>query len=234
MSLPLQGILNGLEEPIVVLDGTGRHVYSNPAFHRLLALQPGRLQGRRPPFPYWSPESVEALRTEVKAHLESSPDRPANGHLPAVFRTGGGRRIPVSLTFEDLRDADGCVRFHVTLVQCDRNAAQDLEWASKSLRARVGQLEGALRGVALQLARAGVDPPLLRRYGRIEGNDGFRSLSPREVEILDQLSDGQRVPVVAARLQISEHTVRAHLKSIFRKLGVTSQAELLDKLHPRS
>ena len=35
-------------------------------------------------------------------------------------------------------------------------------------------------------------------------------------------------------LEVSEHTVRNHLKSIFRKLGVHSQAELVDRLHNTS
>ncbi len=52
-------------------------------------------------------------------------------------------------------------------------------------------------------------------------------LSPRELEILEHLMVGERVSVIAANLFISEHTVRNHLKSIFRKTGTGSQAELV-------
>lgn len=57
-------------------------------------------------------------------------------------------------------------------------------------------------------------------------------LSPREVEVLELIRNGYRVATVARRLFISPHTVRNHLKRIFLKLEVGSQAELLEKLKP--
>jgi len=59
-------------------------------------------------------------------------------------------------------------------------------------------------------------------------------LSPREQEVLDLIRNGYRVATVARRLLISPHTVRNHLKRIFLKLEVGSQAELLEKLKPLS
>jgi DNA-binding CsgD family transcriptional regulator len=53
-------------------------------------------------------------------------------------------------------------------------------------------------------------------------------LSPREQEIALMIADGFRVRQVAVRLFVSEHTVRNHLKSIFVKLDVGSQADLID------
>ncbi|MGH0031082.1 MAG: LuxR C-terminal-related transcriptional regulator [Myxococcota bacterium] len=53
-------------------------------------------------------------------------------------------------------------------------------------------------------------------------------LSRREREVLARLVEGKRVPVIAQQLFISAHTVRNHLKSMFRKLGVGSQAELIE------
>lgn len=52
-------------------------------------------------------------------------------------------------------------------------------------------------------------------------------LSRREREILDLVTDGLRVSQIAATLFVSQHTVRNHLKAVFRKLGVRSQRELL-------
>ena len=54
-------------------------------------------------------------------------------------------------------------------------------------------------------------------------------LSLRERQILESISSGQRVAAIADTLGISLHTVRNHLKSIFRKLGVRSQIELLGR-----
>lgn len=57
---------------------------------------------------------------------------------------------------------------------------------------------------------------------------GFDQLSAREQEVLLELLAYRRPPQIAKRLHISQHTVRNHLKSIFGKLGVHSQVELLE------
>jgi DNA-binding NarL/FixJ family response regulator len=56
-------------------------------------------------------------------------------------------------------------------------------------------------------------------------------LSRRERDVVTHLLQGHRVVSIAELLEVSEHTVRNHLKSIFRKLEVHSQAELVDRLH---
>jgi DNA-binding NarL/FixJ family response regulator len=57
----------------------------------------------------------------------------------------------------------------------------------------------------------------------------FERLSKREEEVLCLVVDGQRLGQIAKVLFISEHTVRNHLKVIFRKLDVHSQGELMRK-----
>jgi GAF domain-containing protein len=56
-------------------------------------------------------------------------------------------------------------------------------------------------------------------------------LSNRELDIVGRLAHGDRVPVIAETLFVSQSTVRNHLSSAFRKLGVSSQQELIDLLH---
>jgi DNA-binding NarL/FixJ family response regulator len=63
-------------------------------------------------------------------------------------------------------------------------------------------------------------------------SDSLRSLSPREWEVLRALLRNQRVPAIAESMCLSQHTVRNHLKRIFRKLGVQSQVELLAVVSP--
>jgi DNA-binding NarL/FixJ family response regulator len=58
-------------------------------------------------------------------------------------------------------------------------------------------------------------------------------LSARELEVLLLLDQHLGTDEIAARLFISEHTVRSHVKSLLSKLGVSSRREALDKLnHP--
>jgi DNA-binding CsgD family transcriptional regulator len=52
-------------------------------------------------------------------------------------------------------------------------------------------------------------------------------VTPREREIIRGLVCYRRVSTVADVLGISVHTARNHLKSIFRKLNLHSQDELL-------
>jgi DNA-binding NarL/FixJ family response regulator len=54
------------------------------------------------------------------------------------------------------------------------------------------------------------------------------ALSAREHQVLELLVDGLRVTQIAKRLCISTHTVRNHLKTLYRKLDVHSQAALIE------
>jgi len=63
-------------------------------------------------------------------------------------------------------------------------------------------------------------------------DDELASLTNREREVVELIAAGYRVANIAKRLFISQYTVRNHLKRIFSKLGVASQAELLEKLKP--
>ena len=55
-------------------------------------------------------------------------------------------------------------------------------------------------------------------------------LTSREWEVLRGLVAHQRVPTIARRLNIQASTVRNHLKSIYAKLDVHSQQELLERV----
>jgi DNA-binding CsgD family transcriptional regulator len=56
------------------------------------------------------------------------------------------------------------------------------------------------------------------------------ALSARELEVLLLLDDHLGTDEIARRLFISEHTVRSHVKSLLRKLQVSSRREALDTL----
>jgi len=88
--------------------------------------------------------------------------------------------------------------------------------------------EAALSG---EVARRLLDQ--LRSGGRIGGGvpDGIAgALSAREVEVLLLLDEHLATDDIAKRLFISEHTVRSHVKSMLRKLGVSSRRDALEQL----
>ena len=95
-----------------------------------------------------------------------------------------------------------------------------------------------LRGVANgEAALSGtVARRLLERVRETGGRGGgvpdqiAAALSARELEVLLLLDEHLATDEIARRLYISEHTVRAHVKSLLRKLGVSSRREALEAL----
>lgn len=67
---------------------------------------------------------------------------------------------------------------------------------------------------AMQAALVGQDSPAAKR------------LTPRESEIVRYVAVGMRNAEVAARLSLSESTVKTHLTNIFQKLGIRDRIEL--------
>lgn len=50
-------------------------------------------------------------------------------------------------------------------------------------------------------------------------------LTPREIEVLRMLAEGMGNKAIAQHLNLSEHTVKFHISSIFSKLDVSSRTE---------
>ncbi len=66
--------------------------------------------------------------------------------------------------------------------------------------------------------------PSLAR-GDQRARPGLSSLTERELEILTLLSSGLSNAELGARLYLSEPTIKTHLSSIFRKLGVRDRVQ---------
>lgn len=52
-----------------------------------------------------------------------------------------------------------------------------------------------------------------------------QALTPREIEVLQMLGSGLSNKAIAKRLNISDHTVKFHVSSIFQKLSVSTRTE---------
>jgi DNA-binding NarL/FixJ family response regulator len=132
----------------------------------------------------------------------------------------------------DFDELLGRVQEAIERVRVTRSVAQHLRQLGgeierlQSLHPRVSRGAGdPERGSAEQGPAAAQGPAQTVRQ-KVEAR-----LSQREREILRAVSAGQRVASIARLLGISPHTVRNHLKAIFRKVGVHSQLELLGHLH---
>jgi DNA-binding CsgD family transcriptional regulator len=90
------------------------------------------------------------------------------------------------------------------------------------------------RAVRREKASTGPSPAAA---GKLQLSDDttrlIHQLSPKERHVVGLLLDSARSSQIAQDMKISVHTVRQHLKHIFRKAGVHSQQELLERLRGR-
>ena len=68
---------------------------------------------------------------------------------------------------------------------------------------------------------------LLLRDAPVPPEELAEPLTPRELEVLQLLSQGLPNKRIAQRLAISEHTVKFHVNAILGKLGVQSRGEAM-------
>jgi DNA-binding NarL/FixJ family response regulator len=97
-------------------------------------------------------------------------------------------------------------------------------------RSRLAELERRFRRIAGEIAAAGVSGSERTDRGAIQF-PGLEDLTDRQREILVRLLRGDRVPTISRGMHLATSTVRNHLTTVYRKVGVHSQAELIERLH---
>jgi DNA-binding CsgD family transcriptional regulator len=91
---------------------------------------------------------------------------------------------------------------------------------------RESRLEAHMMRIADELHAAGLIPRL-QQLPALSDEPRLGKLTSREWAVLTRLLDGQRVSAIAAELYLSQSTVRNHLSSIYAKLGVQRQVDLI-------
>lgn len=87
---------------------------------------------------------------------------------------------------------------------------------------RLPQIDSLPDTVLVLLQYLGSEPEV-----RVEAFCSTHNLSPREIEVVQLLVEGLTTVAMAERLSISPHTIRDHLKNLYRKTGTSSRGELL-------
>jgi len=95
------------------------------------------------------------------------------------------------------------------------------------LRAAIGALKEGLIVGPPHMMEAIFSPSRSAKYITSErGHEGIvEPLTQRETQVLQLLSQGLANKQIALSLQISEHTVKFHVSSIYAKLGATNRTE---------
>jgi DNA-binding CsgD family transcriptional regulator len=134
--------------------------------------------------------------------------------LEVVARARGGEEILLEAVLWPLLPAP---RLGFALLP--RPAAEHADGSRAEVEAQVTRLARA--GALELLGRVTVAP-------RWRDPSAAGQFTTRELEIVGRLVSGDRVPAIAAALFVSQSTVRNHLLSVYGKLGVHSQQELID------
>lgn len=93
---------------------------------------------------------------------------------------------------------------------------------------RIGQLLAGEPSLSPHVARR-----VLNRFRKPAAADPAVCLTDREREVLSLIGRGLRASEVSTVLKISSHTVRDHIKAIYRKLGISSRSEATLEAHRR-
>ncbi len=96
-------------------------------------------------------------------------------------------------------------------------------WGALPLEASREELLAAIHALAEGLVVSA--PQFININPTRRDNAEFPPLSEREIEVLGLLAQGMANKQIAAFLEISEHTAKFHVSSIFTKLNVTNRAE---------
>jgi DNA-binding CsgD family transcriptional regulator len=215
-----------MTDGVMITDESGRTTYSNPALDQIVgekACDPSRGEDA----PRW-------ISSTHRAEYRRLITRALNGRIP---------RRPQSVSWELTNPSGGVIASNTKIIPMANGSGPSaaLLWifspAPGEVRViqdpRRRELEDAMKRISDELGRIGLSngsAPVEPTHSHPD----LDLLSRRERDVVTHLLQGHRVVSIAELLDVSEHTVRNHLKSIFRKLGVHSQAELVDRLHSAS
>ena len=167
--------------------------------------------------------AVGLVSLRDRAFLEGSPAAAALGGV----RSADGRRVDLARIAADhdlvvslrvvARDADQAYAIALFTSEPDHGSAET---------PTIEALFGPLRELGGPGSRRRVDA-----YATARAMPGLEDLTARQEEILTRLLDGDRVTTISRGMHLSASTIRNHLAALYRKVGVHSQAELIERLH---
>jgi DNA-binding CsgD family transcriptional regulator len=222
----------------IVIDSEGHLLYMSPEFGELVGVDCEESVGMRHPFSWCAEGLSDGCRNRFR-YLQSEEARDMGiDSLSFDLNRACGKCLEVPARNQKMLAEFKCERRSVVCIAASDPADSEGIGVSTQTRKPNGrrkplqteELETTWRRIGIELERLGVSTGILRTPFQATACPGLGSLSRREWEILSLFMEGSRVANIASTLCISPHTVRNHLQSIYRKLDVRSQAELIEKL----
>lgn len=127
-----------------------------------------------------------------------------------------------------LREMGSGVRTILLSVLADERLFAGLRAGARGYLPKDTGREALARAIRTVYEGGSLLPPVIAA-GLLEqlGRSPAEALSTREIEILELLALGARNKEVAAKLSISENTVRWHIANLYQKLAVTTRTEAI-------
>lgn len=174
--LPADALLKQMRAGLVVIDPSGRHVWVNPAFCRMVERDPEEVVGATSPAPYWDLER----KAELSAAFDALVADRLRAPIQLRFRKKSGASFPVDLHASAIRASEDGVARYFVLIVLDASTRRDPEhadpeakgWADLTLtleqaearyvRAVLDQVGFKIEGPSGAATRLGVPPSTLR------------------------------------------------------------------------
>jgi len=217
--IPLQALFEVMSDGVLITDARGQRSYANRALNELVGGDARAPFGSVKP-PVWLSEDQHDRYQALVTSVTKGGLHDATLSLEWTILCEGGLQRPVSIQLIPMNGVGSSIAALLWLVI---PSEPDLAVSGPG---RLAHLEESLRRIAAEVTRAGLDVSHVINTNSLD-HEELAVLSRREREVLQQLLDGHRVVSIAKKFEVSEHTVRNHIKSMFRRLDVHSQAELV-------
>lgn len=161
-------------------------------------------------------EKASKLRPEVVLMDLEMPEKDGATATAEIVEAMPGTKVVVFSQYDAASDVLRAVEAGATGFVFKYDSAEDLR----------GALREVATGGALLASKAA-----LRLLEQIKG--GPDVLTPREVEVLQLVSEGLKAVAIGNRLQIKESTVKGHLTSLFEKLNAQDRTSAVVEAYRR-
>jgi PAS domain S-box-containing protein len=124
-------IEDSIPSGIAVIDETGRQVYVNQSFCKMVGWDEKELLGQNPPYTYWPTQDEENINNVLRQTLDNNV--PKEG-FDLVFRHKNGEQIPVNVIISPFKQEDNTRFFLANIIDItERKKAEEALIKSKLL-----------------------------------------------------------------------------------------------------
>ncbi len=214
----IRAVIDDMSFGLFARDPEGRLVFVNEALLRWTGYEYTELEGR--PSEVLAPEELRDHVREERVAVEQGDRR---ARLCALLRKDG-TTLPAIFLPHAIRGSDGKPIGGISVI-VELGAVQ----TAKPMGSEGDDLRSSLHRIGLELQRLSLSVDL-GSPSLAPDHPALAELTEREFEVLARLMSGARVPAIAQQLNISPHTVRNHLKAIYRKVGAKDQSDLIEHI----